>query len=201
MNERNADLRPAGDTALAGVTIRAAVPADAGELARLRLAMHRELGDLPDATDPAARAAHEEAIRRYFEEALPTGDFRAWVAEAPEGPGAPEGSAARGTSRTPRPTEASRLLVACSGLVLYRRPPSRSNLSGWEGYLMNMYTEPPWRRRGIAAALVRECIQHTQAQTPARRIRLHATTAGRPVYERAGFVLANVSMPEMVLTW
>ena len=92
-------------------------------------------------------------------------------------------------------------LVACSGLVLFRRPPSRRNLSGWEGYVMNMYTEPAWRGRGLATALLGECVAYVRSETPARRIRLHATAAGRPVYERAGFVLATAGMPEMVLNW
>jgi hypothetical protein len=36
--------------------------------------MHREVGDLPDGADPALQA---DAVRRYFEETLPTGEFRA----------------------------------------------------------------------------------------------------------------------------
>ncbi len=158
------------------MAIRAATAAAAAELTRLRLAMHRELGDLPGGADPAPQ---EEAIRRYFQETLPTGEFRAWVAEH----------------------TASGHLVACSGLVLYRRPPSRRNLSGWEGYVMNMYTDPAWRGLGLATALLGECVSHARSQTPARRIRLHATAAGRPIYERAGFVLANAGMPETILSW
>ena len=163
-----------GQVSATGVTIRAALPADVEELVRLRLALQQEVGDLPDGTDPAPQA---QAIREYLEETLPSGAFRAWVADAGD------------------------RLVACSGLVLFRRPPSRQNLGGWEGYLMNMYTEPAWRGRGLASALVHECITFTRTQTPARRIRLHATSAGRPVYERAGFVLASASFPEMALTW
>jgi GNAT superfamily N-acetyltransferase len=156
---------------------RTATPLDISELVRLRLALQREVGDLPKGADPAPQ---EEAIRRYLEATLPTGEFRAWVAEAGASP-------AR--------------LVACSGLVLFRRPPSRRNLTGWEGYLMNMYTEPGWRGRGLATALLGECVAYARLQTPARRIRLHATAAGRAVYERAGFVLADADMPEMVLSW
>ena len=57
-----------------GVTVRAAVPPATGEFVRLRLGMHREVGDLPDGADPALQA---DAVRRYFEETLPTGEFRA----------------------------------------------------------------------------------------------------------------------------
>jgi len=147
---------------------------DAGELVRLRLALHREVGDVAADADPAQQKA---ALRRSFEETLPTGAFRAWVAAA------------------------SGRLVARSGLVLFRRPPSRCNLTGWEGYLMNRDTEPAWRGRGLATALLGACVAHTRSQTPARRIRLHATAAGRRVYERAGFVLADSSVPGTVLTW
>ena len=156
------------------VAIREATAADTEELVRLRLALQREVGDLPEDADPTPQAA---AIRRYFEETLPSGEFRAWVADA------------------------GGRLVACSGLVLLRRPPSRRNLAGWEAYLMNMYTEPDWRGRGLATALLCACVAYAQTQTPARRIRLHATAARRPVYERAGFVLADAAVPEMVLSW
>lgn len=167
--ELQAPVPPGG-----AVVIRPATPADVGELVRLRLAMQRELGDVPEGAELTPQA---DALRRYFEETLPGGAFRAWVAQA------------------------GAQLVACSGLVLFRRPPSRRNLAGWEGYLMNMYTEPAWRGRGLATALLRECAAYAESQTPARRIRLHATAAGRPVYERAGFTLADAGMPEMVLSW
>jgi GNAT superfamily N-acetyltransferase len=62
---------------------------------------------------------------------------------------------------------------------------------------MNMYTVPAWRGHGLASATLQEMITYAK-RMGARRIWLHATPAGRPVYEKAGFVLRQ---SEMELTW
>ncbi len=69
---------------------------------------------------------------------------------------------------------------------MFDRPPDADNLAGLDAYLMNMYTAPAWRGRGLAARLVREASGFVRSTT-ARRIWLHATLAGGPVYRRAGF--------------
>ncbi len=61
---------------------------------------------------------------------------------------------------------------------------------------MNMYTVPEWRRKGFATALLRELIAFAQG-TQARRIWLHASEAGRPVYAAVGFV-PKTSMMDLV---
>ena len=43
-------------------------------------------------------------------------------------------------------------VVACATLALFVRPPYPGNLAGREGYLLNIYTRPAWRRRGMANA-------------------------------------------------
>jgi ribosomal protein S18 acetylase RimI-like enzyme len=61
------------------------------------------------------------------------------------------------------------------------------------GCLLNFWVEPAYRRRGLARGLVREGI----AESRRRGLRvtvLHASAAGRPVYEREGFRTS----PEMV---
>lgn len=80
-----------------------------------------------------------------------------------------------------------------SGLLFFERPPTAGNLSGVDAYVMNMYTVPEWRGQGLAGALLRELIAHVRA-TPARRIWLHASAAGRPVYEAQGFVPKSSAM-------
>ena len=84
-------------------------------------------------------------------------------------------------------------IVATSGLVIHRHPPSPSNLSGLTAYVMNMYTLPAWRGRGIATTLVDKLIELAKGKN-CRRISLHATPMGRPVYARAGFVPAEAEM-------
>jgi len=84
-------------------------------------------------------------------------------------------------------------VVATSGLMLYRRPPTVGNLSGREGFLTNMYTMPAWRGRGLATALLAEVLAFVK-NTGVHRIRLHATEAGRPVYLKAGFTSKTSAM-------
>lgn len=141
------------------VKIRRATAEDIEALVEMRLALQREIGALfGDA--PLDGAA--EANRRYLRWALPLGKLMAWVAEA-------EGR-----------------LVACGGMVLYSRMPGAHGLATQEAYIMNMYTDPDFRRMGIAYELLKRMIQLARG-AGARRVWLRATPMGKPVYEKAGF--------------
>ena len=146
--------------------IRRATLADIEALARLRLALLREMGNVRDESQEVPLL---DAMRDYFRRAMSTDEFLAWVAEV-DGQGA-----------------------AISGVVLFERPPDASSPAGVEAYLMNMYTLPAWRGRGLASALLDAIIGFVRT-TPARRISLHATAAGRSVYESAGFLPATSGM-------
>ena len=151
--------------------IRLATLEDAETLVRLRVTFLEEVGQFAEGVDSGAVA---EAFRRYLQRKLTAGEFLAWVAEEEEGE-----------------------IVATSGLVFFERPPNGTSPTGLEAYVMNMYTRPLWRGRGIATALLDAAIVHVKG-TDARRVWLHATDVGRPVYERAGFVASDA---EMELTW
>jgi ribosomal protein S18 acetylase RimI-like enzyme len=58
------------------------------------------------------------------------------------------------------------------------------------GYIFGVRVEPAYRGLGLATALTRETIAFLKAKE-CRRIRLHASTAGRAIYERLGFVPTN----------
>jgi GNAT superfamily N-acetyltransferase len=87
--------------------------------------------------------------------------------------------------------------VATSGVTLFERPPNGANLAGLEAYLSNMYTVPAWRGRGVGTALVETIIAYLK-RTRVRRIWLHATEQGRPVYAKVGFVPGET---DMELVW
>jgi ribosomal protein S18 acetylase RimI-like enzyme len=88
--------------------------------------------------------------------------------------------------------------VASIGLVVHSVPPSPFNRVGREGYIMNLVTLPPLRRRGIARALLSHVIEVLRAEgVPVAS--LHATSDGRELYEELGFVL-NEELPEMRLS-
>ena len=121
-------------------TIRRATLADVEALARLRLALLREMGNVRDESQEAPLL---DAMRDYFQRTLSTDEFLAWVAEV-------DGQ-----------------VIAISGLVFFERPPDAGNPAGVEAYLMNMYTLPAWRGRGLARALLDEMIGFVR-KTPAR---------------------------------
>lgn len=76
--------------------------------------------------------------------------------------------------------------VACGTLAFFVRPPYPGNLSGREAYLLNMYTRPDWRKRGMASALL-EAMASCACGLQLGKLWLHASEEGRPLYERLGF--------------
>jgi GNAT superfamily N-acetyltransferase len=146
-----------------GVTIRRATVEDIDELVRLRVAMMSEISS-HDGAETRAEAGKglAETNRAYLRETMPSGEFVAYVAES--------GGA----------------IVATSGLRMYRMAPHSGNLLGIGAYVLNMYTVPAWRGRGLASALLERLVEHARS-CGARSVSLRATDAGRPVYERFGF--------------
>jgi GNAT superfamily N-acetyltransferase len=53
-----------------------------------------------------------------------------------------------------------------------------------------MYVVPAARRRGIARALMNEVLEYCRAQG-FRSVYVHASDAGRPLYESLGFIPTN----------
>ena len=78
-------------------------------------------------------------------------------------------------------------IVATSGMCLYDVPPTYANHSGKVAYLVNMYTSPEYRNRGIAGKLL-ELLVKDAVSRGCGRITLNTSKAGRPVYEKYGFV-------------
>ncbi len=113
------------------------------------------------------RAPDEELIaknlREYFREAMPRGTFLAWLAER-------DGA-----------------VVATSGMVIWQIPPNNSVPTGRMGYILNMYTVPEARRRGICTALLEKMIEEARA-LGLSRVHLHASRPGEGIYRRRGFV-------------
>jgi len=149
------------------LSIRRATAADAGVLARHRADMFRDMGQLPaDLRDTLV-----EAARAYFAAAVPDGRYVAWLAEG-------EGK-----------------IVAGAGLqlreLLPRPVPGGARLvRGPQGLILNVFTEPASRRRGVAAALMRELLRWCRANGIESLV-LHASPDGRPLYEKLGFTPTN----------
>jgi GNAT superfamily N-acetyltransferase len=149
------------------VPIRAATVADVETLAALRAAFLAEVSGA-DPTDPRLL----DALRRYFRVAVPAGEFVAHIAET---------------------AETAPLAVATGGLVFHRHAPSAKSLDGLEGYVMNMYTAPAWRGRGIAGRLLQLLLANARRRGCAR-VSLHAVPPARPLYAQAGFAAVDSEM-------
>lgn len=58
------------------------------------------------------------------------------------------------------------------------------------GYIFGVCVDANYRGRGLGTTLTRESIAYLKNKA-CRRIRLHASPAGRPIYERLGFEPTN----------
>jgi ribosomal protein S18 acetylase RimI-like enzyme len=77
--------------------------------------------------------------------------------------------------------------VASAGFFELDWPPHPFDPSGEaRGYLLNFWVETSHRRRGLAKGLVKQAIAESRRRG-FRVITLHASEAGRPVYESLGF--------------
>jgi predicted GNAT family acetyltransferase len=71
------------------------------------------------------------------------------------------------------------------------RPLSYTTIGeGRQGIIVNAFTEPQWRRRGIASFLMKEIISWSRTERVDRLV-LHASNEARSVYERLGFIATN----------
>jgi len=71
-------------------------------------------------------------------------------------------------------------------VTLYEVPPS-PGVSGTEAYISSMYTEPRFRGRGVARAVLAELLAFARNAGVRGRVWLRATEAGQPLYAAAGF--------------
>lgn len=84
-------------------------------------------------------------------------------------------------------------VAGAGGISFFRVMPTYHNPTGWKAYIMNMYTSPDYRRKGIAYHTLELLIKEAKKRNVSY-ISLEATDMGRPLYERYGFVKMNDEM-------
>ena len=150
--------------------VRQAEATDIQLLAHHRAAMFRDMGQL----SPLQEETLARATASYLRDALPRGEYLAWVAEDKGTPPTPIGGA--GVQLRP---------------ILPRPRTGSDDLElGPEAIVLNVYVEPGWRRRGVGDTLVR-AVLNALAERDIRRVVLHASADGRRLYERLGFAPTN----------
>ncbi len=78
------------------------------------------------------------------------------------------------------------MFVGCGGISYYTVMPTYHNTTGQKAYIMNMYTKPGYRRKGIAAHTL-ELLVRDARERGVTAISLEATDMGRKLYESFGF--------------
>ncbi len=105
----------------------------------------------------------KKALRKYFSKAIPAHDFIAWLAEY------------------------DRKIIGTSGMVIWQLPSRYGGLeSGRLGYILNMYTIPEARKKGICTRLLTKLIGEARS-LGLRYLHLHASVDGMNIYKKAGF--------------
>jgi len=147
----------------AGFTIRAATVADVPTLVRHRRMMWWDMGR----QDVAALDRMEPAAREYFSAAVADGSYCGFLALSESGE-----------------------VVGGAGIVISPWPGSFHQQQPRRAMILNMYVEKPYRRQGIARALMEAMIDWCRREDFAY-VGLHASDEGRPLYEKLGFRPTN----------
>jgi GNAT superfamily N-acetyltransferase len=149
--------------------IRLATFADAETIAWHRARMFQDMGDVSAEAFETLRGK----ARTRIEEWLDRGDYVGWLAS---------------------PANQPEIVVGGAGVQLQPilpRPLSPSMIGeGRQGTIVNVFTEPDWRRRGIAGLILREIITWVRSER-LDRLLLHASDEGRSLYEKLGFTADN----------
>ena len=148
---------------LPDIRVRRATLADVAALARHRVGMYRDMGHIPESDE----ARFLDASAAYFRSALASGEYLAWLA----------------VTTTP-PEE----IVSGAGLIvrpMIPRPGTAGGIEVRDAQVVNVYTEVAWRRRGLAALVMRHLLDYTSANK-LKRVSLHASDDGRPLYASLG---------------
>lgn len=146
-----------------GITIRETGPNDLEEVLQHRRLMFHDMGHDEAVLDAVVQSSRPN-VKRYLAE----GSYRGWFAVAPDG----KVAAGVGLLITP----------------LVSGPLSPTNVH--RAYLLNVYTYPEFRKRGLARELTQKAIDYCRAEG-LKVLWLHASKYGRPLYESMGFEATN----------
>jgi ribosomal protein S18 acetylase RimI-like enzyme len=135
--------------------------------------MFQDMGQLPAAAFEPLRAAAQD----FLAVALARGEYVGWLLTPEAEPDSVvSGAGVQLRSVLPHPVDLGDGKVRVA--------------AGRHGIVLNLITEPDWRRRGLAERLMRHILAWAQEQRLDRLV-LHASEEGRALYQRLGFVATN----------
>jgi GNAT superfamily N-acetyltransferase len=143
--------------------IRMATPEDAAVIAHHRAAMFRDMGSIND--DEAAKL--EAEVFPHLRQMLADCRYAGWLIGH------------------------SGKVVAGGGVLIRQELPRPGILEGGaSAHIVNVYTEPAHRRRGLARKLMQAILDWCEAHRFVT-VTLSASDEGRPLYESLGFQPTN----------
>ena len=145
------------------ITIRQATVADIEQIVTHRRRMFEDMGN----KDVEALSRMEAAFRPWLIDHMRREVYRSWFA-----------------------CNAENKAVAGADVWLIDWPPGQFDISLYRGYILNVYTQPDYRRRGLARQLVQTCRDWCYDHD-IKIVTLHASDEGRNVYEGLGFTPTN----------
>ncbi len=143
--------------------LREATSADLGVILRQRRRMFEDDGF----RDPALLEAIHASSETFIEQGLKQGFYHGWLAE-----------------------DAAGRVVAGGGVIVHPWPGQPANPQGRRAYILNVYTEPDYRRRGLARSILQAMVAWCRQEGFASVV-LHASAQGRAHYEAMGFKVTN----------
>jgi GNAT superfamily N-acetyltransferase len=146
-----------------GFVIRRASIADLETLVAHRRAMFHDMGY----DDNAAMDSMSAKFRVWLLEHMNAGDYHALLVNAPDGS-----------------------IAAGAGLWLMDWPPHMIGRGARRGNILNVYTAENFRRRGLARQLM-EAVLLWCRENGVDTVILHASAAGKNLYESMGFAPTN----------
>lgn len=84
-------------------------------------------------------------------------------------------------------------LAATGSLCLFTRIPYNENLSGLEGYILNIYTSKQFRGNGFANQILDNMIEYSYKNN-IKRLWLNSSEQGKHLYTKKGFLQKNNEM-------
>ena len=155
-----------------GFVIRRATTADAPVIAWHRARMFQDMGMLSPVTFEGLR----NEARLWTERALASDEYIGWLAT---------------------PKEQPEVIVGGAGVQLrqvpphpFRPPRGDAIAKGKHAIVLNVFTEPEWRRRGLAKLLMEEILRWARMERLDQLV-LHASDEARRLYEKMGFVATS----------
>ena len=145
------------------ITIRRATPRDCDVILHHRRSMFEEMKEgTADELDQTVAVA-----RPWLMTALANGSYHGWLAENRQGE-----------------------IVAGAGVVILSWPATPKNPENRRALIVNVYTEPEFRGQGLARQLMLTTLDWLKEQG-FRMAALHASDAGKHLYETLGFRATN----------